>query len=105
MLKSNLMTMVGALLVRQAPTRSAAYTKFSAMQRPDIKPVWFPWTSSGIRGFSLFVSTSATALIGQFWREIGRLAPRCLDGPVWVVESNGLYLSILFGLGGFGSWP
>ena len=74
LLKSNLMTMVGAFLEWQALMRSAAKIKFSAMLRPGMKPVWLPWTSSGIIGFSLLVSTFATALMGQFWREIGRYA-------------------------------
>ena len=66
LLKSNLMTMIGAFLVWHAPMRSAAKIKFSAMLRPGMKPVWLPWTSSGIIGFSLLVSTFAMALMGQF---------------------------------------
>jgi hypothetical protein len=44
--------------------------KFSAMQRPLIKPVWSEWTSSGTKGGSLRVIPLVQILVMQFWREI-----------------------------------
>lgn len=51
---------------------AAVQIKFSVMYLLDINLVWSPWTSRGVHCFSLFICSLAMALMGQFWRAIGR---------------------------------